>query len=295
MGKFNTEAAKLRSLREATVKACGDWRALRGEQRQIRHGYTLADLERSLFGCRMPSAVAIINEAGWGRDAIGDFCPRCGTTRAPYEDIRGGCGECRGRALGYQATIRLGRYAPPLSQWVPAIKKRAWRDMGVVLGQALSRQVVDSIAAGHTNRPDVVTSVPVHWLRSLLRGIDHGETIGAEVARGLQLPFIKGLRANLSHRQHGSGRSMRTANSNRFALRPNATDFSGKHILLVDDVRTTGATIGEAMTALNGANPKSVALAVCAVADPPRRNGMLRPELNRIKPPNTPGRSIPRG
>jgi predicted amidophosphoribosyltransferase len=47
-------------------------------------------------------------------------------------------------------------------------------------------------------------------------------------------------------------------------------------VLVVDDVRTTGSTLREVARALKQQGATDVTLAVCAAADPPRRNAMLR-------------------
>ncbi len=261
------------ALNSATVETVREWRRRQSEERAQRRARTLAGLERSLFGYRMPPAAGVLMAAEWHRDELDDYCTRCGATRARFEDLTGGCGECRNRRLPFSATIRLGRYAPPLSQWIPAIKNRAWRDMGEVLGRQLGQAVNDAINAGRLPAPDLVTAVPVHWLRKLLRGIDHSEVIGREVARQVNAPFLSTLRASLAHRQAGEDRSGRSRGG-RFRPRRAHDTLAGRHVLLLDDVRTTGATLADACLAVRCASPRSVSLAVCAATDPPRRNAL---------------------
>ena len=179
---------------------------MRRRVRVQRKASMLGWLEASMLGHRMPSAAGLIADAQWKRDEINAYCWRCATTRAPFEDLERGCAECRDRSLGihgvaFRATVRLGRYAPPLSQWVPAIKQRAWRDMGITLGRELGMQVVDALTEGKLARPDVVVAVPVHWARRMLRGIDHCQIIAEEVARLTGLPMASPLRARLALRQ----------------------------------------------------------------------------------------------
>jgi len=177
-------------------------------------------------------------------------------------------------------TVRLGRYGPPLSRWVPSIKSRCWRDMGVLLGRELGLQANEAIQAALVRRPDVVVSVPVHWSRRMLRGIDHGAVLADEVARAMGIPRVVALRAGLASRQTGGTKEQRSGNRGRFEAVRGAAVSKGCCVLLVDDVRTTGSTLREAMAALAPLGVESVVLGVCAVTDPPRRSSVAEARLN---------------
>lgn len=266
-----------RALAKANRITTGSWQRERRAERARKRATILNWLEHSVFGYRMPPASGLISEAEWSRDALDAFCWRCGVTRAPFEDLEHGCAECRDRRLAprgvaVRGVVRLGRYAPPLSQWIPAIKQRAWRDMGLAMGRELGHQVAEAIAAGRIVRPEVVVPVPVHWTRRLLRGIDHTSTIADEVARTIGVPTAHPLRARLAGRQTGATRDGRMTNRDRYLLRRGELSAGCTEVLVVDDVRTTGGTTLEAIRALRALGVKGASVAVCAVADPPRRN-----------------------
>lgn len=264
-----------RALERASAAARRAYRESRRTERIARRARMLRGLEHALFGSRMPDAPTQLALAGWRREDLEAACPRCGTTRAPFEDVRRGCAECRRRPLGFEGLVRLGRYAPPLSQWVPAIKRRAWRGMADALGAELGRQVLDAAHAGRIPQPDLVTFVPTHWLRRMLRGIDHGACLGAAVSRVLGVESVPLLRAGLAPRQTGAGRATRDGKRGRFRLasRDGARKLlEGRHVLLVDDVRTTGATLREVAELLRQSGAGSVSVACCAATDPPNRS-----------------------
>jgi predicted amidophosphoribosyltransferase len=264
-----------RALARASAAARRACRASRRSERAARRARMLRGLEQSLFGSRMPDAASQLVLAQWRREDLDAACTRCGTTRAPFEDVRRGCAECRGRRLGYDALVRRGRYTPPLSQWVPAVKRRAWRGMAEVLGAELGRQIQDSMGAERIPQVDLVTFVPTHWLRRLFRGIDHAGCLAAAAARVLQVESMPMLRASLALRQTGADRKSRGLQQERFKLVGDGvrTRLEGAHVVLVDDVRTTGSTLRDAASVLRAAGAKTVVAACCAAADPPHRSG----------------------
>jgi len=201
-----------RALRHASDIARGRYCDRRRSERAAQRARLLRGLEHSLFGSRMPDAHAILTAAAWTREPLDAACPRCGTSRAPFEHVREGCAECRGRRLAWDGLVRLGRYAPPLSQWTPAIKRRAWRAMALALGAELGRQVRDAIDAGRCRhvRSDPLVAARAAWHRSrrLSRGSGGARTARCRdaVARGAAVRATDRLRAR---RAHSAWRSIR--------------------------------------------------------------------------------------
>ncbi len=104
----------------------------------------------------------------------------------------------------------------------------------------------------------LVVPVPTATGRRRERGFDHAALLARYIARQLKLEFVSALARLGQSRQVGAGRSQRLKQSelNYRVARPSL--IAERHILLVDDVITTGATIQAATRTLKQARAKSV-------------------------------------
>jgi ComF family protein len=113
----------------------------------------------------------------------------------------------------------------------------------------------------------VVVAVPLHWKRRWLRGFNQAEHVARQVAASLDVPLIRALRRIKPAPQHAQPSATARQENIRgaFAASPRAS-LSGKTVLLVDDVMTTGATAAEASRILRLAGAARVIVAVLARA-----------------------------
>ncbi len=90
---------------------------------------------------------------------------------------------------------------------------------------------------------DCVTAVPMHWHKKYLTGYDHAKLLAVKTARELNLPFRKLLiKKRKNKTQHTLSAKERFSNvKNAYAARKN----NYKNVLLIDDIKTTGATLDE--------------------------------------------------
>ncbi len=144
-------------------------------------------------------------------------------------------------------------YAGPARDLVHTLKFR--RAPGVARGMA--RHITDGVppyvfAAGWT-----IVPVPAHPGRRRVRGFDHADVLACALAERTGLPVARMLRrrAAAQARQRGLGRHARLAGE---GLSIEAKGPAGRRILLVDDVRTTGATGAACATALRAAGTTQV-------------------------------------
>ena len=163
----------------------------------------------------------------------------------------------------------LGLYTLPLSEIVLAVKKQRWSRAGTALGKVLARKASIQFGvhdcAGAQNW--IVVPIPTPFLRRVMRGIDHSDLIASALANELRLPLRRALWQRFGRTQKTLNRRGRLQRLQRFALRRwHGSKVVGKNILLVDDIRTTGATLAQASQVLLQAGAARVAsVVVCMV------------------------------
>jgi ComF family protein len=156
---------------------------------------------------------------------------------------------------------------PKGSGWREAVHefkyKGSWRiaeECGRWLGEALAE-------GGLFYDVDLIIPVPLHRRKQLKRGYNQAEYMARGVAAALQRPYsTKHLHRVKNNPSQALKRSEeRWSNVEGIFSVKRAEELRGKHILLVDDVITSGATIGSSAQALIN-SVEGVRISICAFA-----------------------------
>ena len=197
-----------------------------------------------------------------------EYCPRCGgTLGAGLTAGEDGCYACPDVMPRFRRVARLGPYAPPLRQAIHLMK---YRQRGHA-SRHLCRLLAGAVASRCPETDfDLVLPVPMHWLRRLGRGWNHSGGIASALASELALPLGQELiRVRNTPPQVHLSASRRAANVRGAFAVSRRRGLTGAHVLLVDDVVTTGATANEATRTLLAAGAQRVTVAVLAKSEPP--------------------------
>lgn len=166
------------------------------------------------------------------------FCPGCGLLLDPVD-----------RSLAPPATTAaLYMYGGPLAVALCRLKYEARTDLAQPLGTLLA-----DAADAYGGRVDRLVPVPLHPERLRRRGYNQTALLGKRLARALGVPLdvrcLKRIRPTTP--QAGLPREARRSNlRGAFVVR---RGYRPDRVLVIDDVRTTGATLAEAAATLRDA------------------------------------------
>ena len=204
-------------------------------------------------------------------------CAFCGTrTRDDEQSICSGCladlpwtgSGVLPAPIGLTRVIAPVAYAFPVDAAIRAFKFRRRLFYGPAFAQLLgtvSGELPDDI--------DAVLPVPLHWRRKWWRGLNQALEIANPLARQLGLPLVHAVRRRRSTPPQSGLTAAERATNLRAAFRLRSPVYF-RHVLIIDDVITTGETVMQVAKTLRQGGVDKVSAAAVACAD--RRGAIAR-------------------
>jgi len=171
-------------------------------------------------------------------------CARC--AHPLRED--GCCPDCAIALFAFERVVTLGSYAGDLKELVERFKYRnQWP-----LADALAARLVPRIVG--VGYPDVVVPIPADAARCAVRGYNQAHLLASRIAVRLGVPhcpsWLTRLEGNRGETQTCLTIQERYLRSYHLFVASTNNLLRGRHVLLVDDVMTTGATLHAAASVL---------------------------------------------
>lgn len=198
------------------------------------------------------------------------FCPQC-LYEMPYTDhflIRENdvTKHFMGRiSLYHGAALLRFREGGIVQNMLHGLKYRKRREVGEILGEIAAVKMMDSKLFAI---PDIILPVPIHPKKILKRSYNQSSVFGKAISSKSGIPFtdLIMIKTKETPSQTGKSRTERVENvQNVFELvRPQ--EINGRHVLLVDDVVTTGATLEACCELLKNGGTSHISILCIAAA-----------------------------
>lgn len=197
-----------------------------------------------LFPNRCPFCFAILKENQYS-------CKKCRKTFPPH-------GICQGVSYGYRCTSALpyfGKFKRAVLRYKFHNKTRYSKHLAHLLAIDIKRSYEDIVF-------DYVTYVPMHTKDFEKRGYNQCELLAKELSYLLGIPYKKTLvKVKHTKPQHKLSAKKRRKNLKGAFKVIDKKLVKDKSVLIIDDIVTTGTTLGECAKALQKAHPTHICCA----------------------------------
>ena len=228
-----------------------------------------------------------MNVLRWVEDFIGLIFPRicigCGNNLWRYEELL--CQMCEftlprtmfhldrdnpvARLLWGRADIVFGmaflffNKGSKVQHIIHALKYKGKKEVGIYLGKRYGMELKN---CGTFNSWDCIIPIPLHRKKLIKRGYNQSDLFAAGLSESLGIPAVNTLLARIraNDTQTRKSRFGRYQNVKEIFSLNDPGCYEGKHLLLVDDVITTGATLESCIIALQ--KIPSVRISVACIA-----------------------------
>lgn len=187
----------------------------------------------------------------------GERCPRCALP-TPNGEV---CGKCLARPPHFDATSAGFRYAFPIDRLIQSYKYGHRLALAGYFGRQLA------LLTGNGGA-DLIIPMPLHPRRLRERGFNQALELARPVARACRTPIDVRNCCRIRNTTAQADLPWRERAKNVRGAFHCAADFTGKRLLLIDDVMTTGASLDELARTVKLHGASHVALLVLARALP---------------------------
>lgn len=230
-------------------------------------------MDRVLFALSVPKCVCCGERLNYGRNA---FCPKCSTEFEEFKTRN--CSRCARilsecdcsneylKAHFIRRVVKCCRYLSrndksPANALIYSLKRDNRED---VLSFAAD-QLLFALNNSVSNLGEcIVTNIPRRKSAIVEFGIDHSELLAREIARRSGARYLRIFRSNAKKPQKSLETSDRRKNAD-FAV-VNKTDMTGKRVIIVDDIITSGASMSNAAALIRAMGCRDITAVALAIA-----------------------------
>ena len=194
-------------------------------------------------------------------------CPIC-LWPVPTAEI---CGACLAEPPAFTRTIAALRYTFPVDAMIRALKY----ETDLAIAPILANFFITRFKATEKIIPDVIIPMPLHPIRLRERGFNQAMEISRYISKHMGITLLPDSCQRIKHTPPQTGLAWKDRQKNIRKAFSCKIELSGKHVALVDDVMTTGATLNELAKILRKQGAAEISNWVIA---------RTLPEINQIGP-----------
>lgn len=167
--------------------------------------------------------------------------------------------------IEYATSLLLFSKKGNVQKLIHQLKYRGHREISEFLGAWMGARLAEENLG---LKIDAVIPVPLHKKKLKSRGFNQVEDFGREIARKLEVPYLDHvlLKTSFTSTQTLKARLSRWSNIEETFILANPELIINKHILMVDDIITTGATLEACSRVLKEAGGVKISIASMALA-----------------------------
>lgn len=193
---------------------------------------------------------------------LGNHCQQCALP-LPHQGI---CGHCLTQSPAFDQVWTPWLFESPIKELIHQFKYQ---------GNLRSEHLLTSLTASYFHSRwqltpfdfDLILPVPLHYRRLFMRGFNQAYQLANAIGKRLQHPVDNHVIRRMRHTLKQEGLSAKQRKTNLLHAFAINTSVKDKHILLVDDVITTGATAQAISQLLKQQGAKTVNL-ICMARTP---------------------------
>lgn len=181
-------------------------------------------------------------------------CPICAQP-TPRGEV---CGHCLKKPPLFSRTIAVYIYQFPVDQLIQAMKYREQLALAQIFSEKLLQRTDKNCL------PDYVIPMPLHPAKLKSRGFNQAQLIAALLAKSLHLPLLARACHRLRDTPSQTSLPWKERSKNMRGAFGCNIDLSGRHVALVDDVFTTGASLNALADAVQKQGAREISAWVVA-------------------------------
>ncbi|HOP75593.1 MAG TPA: ComF family protein [Bacillota bacterium] len=191
------------------------------------------------------------------------ICSICGRMLRVHQASVSKCLECSGTEYYFSQARAVALYDGALREYLSEVKYRYRPDLGIALGELMVEWLKANPKYG---KFDLIIPVPIHPQKMAKRGYNQAELLAIPLQKHLGIPIKNDIiiRCRFTETQNALDRESRFSNVKEAFQAVQAGALTGKRVLLIDDIMTTGATASEVSRTLLRAGALDVKLLTLA-------------------------------